>query len=666
MAAPDYDHERDAPPRMDRSGGALRQGLRTLSFVLHQTVWQPLLHGAARRAVPCVALAAGVVWLSRPGSALGAVLCFALFAGLSFVALALARVPALASGSKPPKPLSLLVGGLLLLGLLAPALILRLALIPAGLPYGHFWDEPQVLGTALRMFKTHDLNPHFFAYPSVSINLQYLWLHASFALVRAVGQVAERSDLLTGDEAGFPWHVSHPLLWYLGRLLHALLSLASIVLVYRIARQLADGKRRTGALLAACLMVHNRMLVEHSSCGTVDSVTAFFSTLWAFFLVRFGAAPSLRGVLALSMSAGLLASCKYNAGVVLFPTLWAIVTWAPALSLSLSASASISAPASADVSQARASRAAWAVATLGLFALGFFLGSPAMLLSPWSFLSDMIYEFRHYAYLGHEGAQIDSRPAKLLHDYRFFLTAFPVPHTVAALWLWVLVRWRQHRRPRVETFLFAFPLLYLAFMGVMKVTFVRNFVLVMPFLCLFCGQVVDQAAGWLQDRTTLRRVFETGVLCVCLAILWPRWQQAWTALPGLRLRGDDTRRTVLAALAPRVAGAHVAILAELHVHPEDLAQLQPRPDAASPSTAAAAGVHIVPLSQLSEAGLRQQGVRYLLTGVVDGLATAAARAENQRLQTDCRGQALSDGFVLRPETPVLSPKLIWVDLQNCR
>ena len=87
-----------------------------LAALLGQTVWQPLRNGAARRALLCTAIAALVVWQSRPGSLYGTVVCFTLFALLSFVALALARVPGF--GTEPPKPLRLRVGGLVAVGVL--------------------------------------------------------------------------------------------------------------------------------------------------------------------------------------------------------------------------------------------------------------------------------------------------------------------------------------------------------------------------------------------------------------------------------------------------------------------------------------------------------------------------------------------------------------------
>src|SRR5262245_5828184 len=54
---------------------------------------------------------------------------------------------------------------------LAAALVARVLRCSSGLPYLHEWDEPQTAGTALRIMKTGDYNPHFFNYGSLTIYL---------------------------------------------------------------------------------------------------------------------------------------------------------------------------------------------------------------------------------------------------------------------------------------------------------------------------------------------------------------------------------------------------------------------------------------------------------------------------------------------------------------
>ena len=612
----------------------LSPALRLLRAALVGDIVGPLRQRAGSRVVIGSSLALGVCVATQPGSAFGTLICFLVFFGLSYVGLALAPRPRWLRWRQ------LGIGLCLFLGLLLPSLVLRLPRLSTGLPYAQLWDEPQVLGTALRMFKTHDLDPHFFAYPSLSINLQYLWMHVSYALMRALGQISSRGELLTMADTGWPWTLSHPTVWYMGRLLHTLLALGSIAAVYRVGIALSRRGHRSGAALAASLLAANVMLIEHSTIGTVDSVTAFFSMLWALALVRFYAQPSLRSWLWLAIAAGLLCSCKYNAGVVIFPTLWAVIQRAEGPLLG--------------------SRGELAIGTLALSALGFFIGSPAILVSPWAFLSDMTYEFRHYAYLGHEGAEIASRPAKLLHDYRFFLSAFPVPHTVAAMGLWFWLHLRRQRHATRALCLFAFPLLYIVFMGMMKVTFVRNFVLVMPFLCLFCGQAADELRDRLAARwPALDRVCGTGLLVLCVFVLLPTWRGALAALPQVRLRGEDTRSLAMMRLAPRFPGQRLAILAELHVHPEDLAR--------APSELAGqhSGPLVVSISDLDGGALRARGIRWLLTTPSEGLGSARGQQAHQHLLAHCPVENLSPGHTLRPDVPIGNPQLFLLDLHGC-
>src|SRR6476620_1559765 len=57
----------------------------------------------------------------------------------------------------------------LLLLILAAAFVLRGMQAWFGMPYLHYWDEPQTAYTALNIIKSGDPNPHFFRYGSLLI-----------------------------------------------------------------------------------------------------------------------------------------------------------------------------------------------------------------------------------------------------------------------------------------------------------------------------------------------------------------------------------------------------------------------------------------------------------------------------------------------------------------
>ena len=219
----------------------------------------------------------------------------------------------------------------------------------------------------------------------------------------------------------------------------------------------------------------------------------------------------------------------------------------------------------------------------------------------------MTYEFRHYAYLGREGAEIASRPAKLLHDYRFFLSAFPVPHTVAAMGLVraALPTAATRNEGALSVCLpAALHRLYGHDEGHVRSQLCARHAVPLSVLRPGRRRATRPARDALaRPRSSLR----DGLLLLCVFILLPIWRQAVAVLPQVRLRGEDTRSLAMKQLASRFPGQRLAVLAELHVHPEDLAR--------APSTLSAqhSGPLVVSISDLDAGALRTAGIRWLLT-----------------------------------------------------
>ena len=203
-------------------------------------------------------------------------------------------------------------------------MILRLPRLSTGLPYAQLWDEPQVLGTALRMFKTHDLDPHFSPtlaehQPAVPVDASPRTRSCGHSARSRRGRAVDGGRHRLALDAVAPDGVVHG-----PAAMPTLLALGSISAVYRVGVALSRRGHRSGAAFSASLLAANVMLIEHSTIGTVDSVTAFFDAVGA----GTGAllCPAQPAILAVAgHRGGTLCSCKYNAGVVIFPTLWAVI-----------------------------------------------------------------------------------------------------------------------------------------------------------------------------------------------------------------------------------------------------------------------------------------------------------------------------------------------------
>lgn len=136
-------------------------------------------------------------------------------------------------------------------------------------------------------------------------------------------------------------------------------------------------------------------------------------------------------------------------------------------------------------------------------------------------------------------------------------------------------------------------------------------------------------------------------------------RQAVAALPQVRLRGQDTRSLALTGLAARFPGQRLVVLAELHVHPKDLAR------ASSELAGHHSGPLVVSISDVDGAVLRAGGIRWLLTAPCEGLGSARGQQTHQHLLAHCPVETLTPGHTLRPDVPIGNPQLFLLDLHGC-
>jgi hypothetical protein len=83
----------------------------------------------------------------------------------------------------------------LLVGVTLAAFLLRLWGINFGLPYLYHPDEPGYVTIAQNIFKTGDLNPHFFNYPSLFFYLNALAYMPYYLAGRLAGAFSSPADI---------------------------------------------------------------------------------------------------------------------------------------------------------------------------------------------------------------------------------------------------------------------------------------------------------------------------------------------------------------------------------------------------------------------------------------------------------------------------------------
>jgi dolichyl-phosphate-mannose-protein mannosyltransferase len=197
---------------------------------------------------------------------------------------------------------------LVLTGILALALAIRVWGIGFGLPYAYHADEAAIVRRALA-FGLGDLNPHSFHWPAFHLYALFALYGLTFLVGKALGAYASAEDFARQ-------YFQDPTIFYLaGRGLSAFLGTATVYLTYRAGRIL-DGSR-AGLFAALCLAL-TYYHVRDSHLATLDVPATFWVALAfvAAATIHRAAAPPASAYAAAGAFAGLAAATKYNAGAV--------------------------------------------------------------------------------------------------------------------------------------------------------------------------------------------------------------------------------------------------------------------------------------------------------------------------------------------------------------
>ncbi|MCX6551165.1 MAG: glycosyltransferase family 39 protein, partial [Acidobacteria bacterium] len=356
-----------------------------------------------------------------------------------------------------------------LAAILALAAAVRLWGVDFGLPHTLARpDEDVVFGVARDIFKG-DLNPHFFSYPSFFLYVVAALYSAYFWLGRAFGWFASEAAFLHQSVV----HVGPFVL--MARLVSVAAGTATVWVLFRTARRLFD---QTTALVAALFLAFAVLHVRDSHFGVTDVTAALFLLVSFLFVVRLADTENLRDLVMAGLTAGLAASTKYNAALIVLPAFWVLVG-----------------PGSRR--PATWTRRGLGVATYGGTALvGFLLASPYVALDWPAFREALQFEALHLR-LGHG---VDLGQGWSAHLFTSLGSGFGmVPLAIGVAGLLVLLR-RDWRRGILVA---VFPIAYYLALGSSRSVFVRYMIPVVPFLCLGAAVAVVACAGWAADR--LRR-----------------------------------------------------------------------------------------------------------------------------------------------------------------
>jgi 4-amino-4-deoxy-L-arabinose transferase-like glycosyltransferase len=348
---------------------------------------------------------------------------------------------------------------LLLALILLSALALRIWGIGYDLPYIYHPDEPNYITISQNIFKTGDLNPHFFSYPSLFFYINAFAYLPYYLLGKIAGVFQVTSDILAPVSLAMAvTHTQLPSTVWLGRVITLCFGISTVGLVYITGKQISN--RFAVGVLAALMFAILPTAVSNSRLITPDTFVTFFALLafWASVQV-YQQGKTWQYILA-GLCVGFTASCKYNGSLIVLALL----------------AAHFLRYGKASLKQPKLYLA------ILLCVLGFLLTTPYAILDPLPFMEALKFEAQHYA-TGHAGMDGDT----LIWYLNYMWTTGGVLYLLAALG--ILVGFIL--RPKETTLLSIFPLAYFVFINSFAVRNGRTFLPSTPyFIILAAGFLV--------------------------------------------------------------------------------------------------------------------------------------------------------------------------------
>jgi 4-amino-4-deoxy-L-arabinose transferase-like glycosyltransferase len=391
------------------------------------------------------------------------------------------------------------------------ALLLRIWGISADLPYIYHPDEPVPLGISLRMFKTGDMSPEFFHWPSLLFYVNFLAYIPYYLFGRLAGVFQAPDSILAPVEVAMgTTYAPMPTIVLLGRLLSVAFGIGSVLVAYLIGRRLTQ--RAWVGLLAALLVAVSPATVWHSRWITPDNMAAFFVLASLYASLRVYQEGRTRDYILAAVFVGLAASSKYNALLAVLPLLVAHVLRHGRQSLK-----------KRDLYIA-----------IVLTGLVFLHTTPFAVLDFRDFYSGLAYDSQHYA-AGHPGMEGDT-----VRWYLEYLWSTTGPVLLLAL---VGMVWGIASRSGEAVILSTFPVAYLLFISRFTVRNDRTLLPALAFLFLLAALAIYQLHGRLILSTSRAIRYTSTAALTALVLVIVVLMSSLSVQDALRLNTVDSRET---------------------------------------------------------------------------------------------------------------------------
>lgn len=196
------------------------------------------------------------------------------------------------------------------------ALLLRFVGTWYGLPAFYNSDEPFNVVNALSYGAKQSLEPTYHVYPALHSYLLLMVYGLYFVVGRMAGVFESSLDF------GASYFLNPTGLFWIGRLLSALLGVGSVVVLFILAKRFFSNRV---AYVAAGLLSLSFIHVDLSHWILPEAAVGFMTILALYWIFRLTESSGTKTILVAGLLAGAAISTKYNAGFIVVPLL--VATW---------------------------------------------------------------------------------------------------------------------------------------------------------------------------------------------------------------------------------------------------------------------------------------------------------------------------------------------------
>lgn len=345
-----------------------------------------------------------------------------------------------------------------------------------GIDWGFHWDEGKLFGGIVNVVDSRVLLPGWYSYPSATfwITLAVTWANGT---LKDLPQIFSSNWTIYSLPNHFwvipNWEYQH--LINTIRPLFVVLSSSTSITIYTSCRLLSFNIRTSS--ICALLVLGSFPIFYHSRWITPDPLLMLFGSITTCLFIWTYKSPTPYKLIILSVGAGLALSSKYPGGLFLIYPLVA----ANCISFSTKRTAMV----------------------LCTFILTFLIITPGSILDPERFLRDISYELSHYKEIGHGIWTINPGIPHLSRILDFISFRGLASNEILSMALFILslfgayISYKKNRWLTINILIV--PLLYILYFSTQKVMFIRNLLVILPFVFLFVGFTLN----YIETKKTL-------------------------------------------------------------------------------------------------------------------------------------------------------------------